>query len=188
MDEEQPLMFDLTQLECCGEDVRISDNVKIKLPQHLRIGNHCAIESGFVCTTRFSMGDYSHVSYYVTCIGGARGVLTAGHFFNASAGCRIICVTSLENGGGLVGPIVPSEYRDGADNRPISVGNFVTLGTDAIIMPGVNIGDGVVIGANSLVRHDCEPWTIYVGSPAKPIKKYNGDNMRKLARELGYNL
>jgi putative colanic acid biosynthesis acetyltransferase WcaF len=38
-------------------------------------------------------------------------------------------------------------------------------------MPGVTFGEGAILGANSLAVKNLEPWTIYVGSPAKPIKK-----------------
>jgi acetyltransferase-like isoleucine patch superfamily enzyme len=53
-------------------------------------------------------------------------------------------------------------------------------------MPGVTLAEGCVIGANSLVTKDTEPWTIYMGSPAMPIKKRPKDKMLLYAKELGY--
>ncbi|MNE30962.1 putative acetyltransferase [compost metagenome] len=41
------------------------------------------------------------------------------------------------------------------------------------ILPGVTIGRGTIIGANSVVTKDLPPNVIAVGSPAIPIKKYN---------------
>jgi virginiamycin A acetyltransferase len=41
----------------------------------------------------------------------------------------------------------------------------------ATIMPGINIGDGAIIGANSLITKDVEPYTIIGGNPAKEIRK-----------------
>lgn len=38
-------------------------------------------------------------------------------------------------------------------------------------MPGIHIGDGVIIGANSVVGSNIEPYTVVVGNPAKPIRK-----------------
>ena len=38
-------------------------------------------------------------------------------------------------------------------------------------MPNVTLAEGSILGANSLLTKNTEPWTIYVGSPAKPIKK-----------------
>ncbi|WP_040979346.1 Vat family streptogramin A O-acetyltransferase [Oceanobacillus jeddahense] len=51
------------------------------------------------------------------------------------------------------------------------IGNDVWIGMDAVIMPGVTIGDGAIIGANSIVTKDVEPYTIVGGNPAKQIKK-----------------
>lgn len=51
------------------------------------------------------------------------------------------------------------------------VGNDVWLGYNAVIMPGVNIGDGAIIAANATVAQNVEPYTIVGGNPAKPIRK-----------------
>jgi galactoside O-acetyltransferase len=48
------------------------------------------------------------------------------------------------------------------------------------------LAEGSVIGANSLVTKSTEPWTIYVGSPAKPVKARPKEKMIEYARRLGY--
>jgi acetyltransferase-like isoleucine patch superfamily enzyme len=55
----------------------------------------------------------------------------------------------------------------------IIIGNNVFVGTNTIIMPGVSIGDNVVIGAGSVVTKDLIKPGVYVGSPAKFIKPFN---------------
>jgi len=47
-----------------------------------------------------------------------------------------------------------------------AVGNDVWIGYNAIIMPGVTIGDGAIIAANSTVTKDVEPYSIVGGNPA----------------------
>ncbi|MBQ7598819.1 MAG: CatB-related O-acetyltransferase [Clostridia bacterium] len=51
------------------------------------------------------------------------------------------------------------------------IGNDVWIGQNAVILPGVHIGDGAIIGANSVVGSDVSPYTVVVGNPARPIKK-----------------
>ena len=51
------------------------------------------------------------------------------------------------------------------------IGNDVWIGQNAVILPGVHIGDGAIIGANSIVGSDVDPYTIVVGNPAKPLRK-----------------
>ena len=51
------------------------------------------------------------------------------------------------------------------------IGNDVWIGQNSTIMPGVHIGDGAIIGANSLVSKDVEPYTIVAGNPIRVIRK-----------------
>lgn len=55
--------------------------------------------------------------------------------------------------------------------KPIKVGNNVWIGGNVCVMPGVTIGDNVVIGAGSVVTKDIESNSVAVGNPAKVIKK-----------------
>ncbi len=50
------------------------------------------------------------------------------------------------------------------------IGNDVWIGMEALIMPGVTIGDGAIISARSVVAKDVAPYTIVGGNPAKPIR------------------
>ena len=51
------------------------------------------------------------------------------------------------------------------------IGNDVWIGQNAVILPGVHVGDGAIIGANSVVGSDVDPYTIVVGNPAKVLRK-----------------
>lgn len=62
-------------------------------------------------------------------------------------------------------------YPNHPDYSFQGIGNDVWLGYHAIIMLGIHIGDGAIIGANSLVTKDVEPYTIVAGTPAKTIRK-----------------
>lgn len=50
------------------------------------------------------------------------------------------------------------------------IGNDVWIGTNAVVIDGVNVGDGAVIGANSMVMHDVPPYAIVAGAPARIVK------------------
>lgn len=52
-------------------------------------------------------------------------------------------------------------------------------------MPGVRLKEGTSIGANTLVTKDTEPWSIYVGSPARKIKNRSKDLLKLEADFLG---
>jgi len=68
------------------------------------------------------------------------------------------------------------------------IGNDVWIGMEAIIMPGVKIGDGAIIGARSVVTKDVEPYSIVCGNPAKEIKKrFTLDEINKLKEIRWYD-
>lgn len=60
------------------------------------------------------------------------------------------------------------------------VGNDVWIGQNAVILPGVHIGDGAIIGANSIVGSDVAPYTVVVGNPARIIRKRFDDELIQL--------
>ncbi|MBQ6342564.1 MAG: CatB-related O-acetyltransferase [Anaerolineaceae bacterium] len=60
------------------------------------------------------------------------------------------------------------------------IGNDVWIGQNAVILPGVHIGDGAIIGANSVVGSNVAPYTIVAGNPAKVIRKRFDDELTEL--------
>ena len=68
------------------------------------------------------------------------------------------------------GVITDKEYA-----KEIVIGSNVWIGGSVTILPGVHIGDGCVIGAGSVVTKDTEPSSIYVGNPAKMLKRIDNE-------------
>ncbi|GAB3724538.1 acyltransferase [Hymenobacter agri] len=178
--------YDKSLLKQCGTDVFISANVEIRRPQLVSVGEHVAIDSGFYLTTQAEIGDYIHIAPYVTVIGGAKGLLQMADFSSIAAGSRIICGSDAHMGGGLVGPTIPAEFQDEITYAPVVFERFANLGTSVVVMPGVTLAEGSLVGACSLVTKDTEPWTVYVGIPAKPVKVRPREKMLEYAKRLGY--
>ena len=178
--------YDYKLLKSVGEDVFISAAVEIRRPHLVSVGRHVAIDTGFYCTTAMNIGDYIHIAPYITVIGGPSGLLQMGHFTTIAAGCRIVCGSDAHLGEGFVGPTIPERFRDKVTIAPVVFADFASVGTNVVVLPGVTLGEGSVVGACSLVTKGTEPWTIYAGTPAKPIKARRKDKMLEMARELGY--
>ena len=66
------------------------------------------------------------------------------------------------------------------------IGNDVWIGQNATIMPGVHIGDGAIIGANSTVAGDVPPYTIVAGNPARQIRRRFDDEMIELLERFAW--
>ena len=66
---------------------------------------------------------------------------------------------------------IPMNEQGSTDVSPVIIGDDCWIGRRAIIMPGVNIGNGSIIGAGAVVTKDVPPFTVVGGVPAKIIKK-----------------
>ncbi|MCB2015835.1 MAG: CatB-related O-acetyltransferase [Sphingobium sp.] len=68
------------------------------------------------------------------------------------------------------------------------IGNDVWIGMEAVIMPGVTIGDGAIISARSVVTQDVPPYTIMGGNPATPLKqRFNDATVARLLALAWWN-
>ena len=66
------------------------------------------------------------------------------------------------------------------------IGNDVWIGYEAVIMPGVNIGDGVIVAAQSVVTKDIPPYTIVGGNPASAIRQRFPDKVVQVLLEIAW--
>jgi putative colanic acid biosynthesis acetyltransferase WcaF len=53
----------------------------------------------------------------------------------------------------------------------MQVGAYSWICARASVLPGVNVGEGAVLGLGSVATRDLEPWTVYAGSPAVKVKQ-----------------
>lgn len=65
---------------------------------------------------------------------------------------------------------LPPSKRHLESKGDVIIGKNVWIGDKVTILPNVKIGDGAVVGANSVVRKDIPPYSVVAGNPAKIIK------------------
>jgi acetyltransferase-like isoleucine patch superfamily enzyme len=74
------------------------------------------------------------------------------------------------------------------EGLPTNIGNDVWIGTRALILGGVSVGDGAIIGAGAIVTKDVDPYSIVAGVPAKVLRKrYSAENIMKLVNFAWWN-
>ena len=166
-----------------GEDVQIYPRAHIVSPEVISIGDAVVIDD-FVFLTggvETRIGSFVHLASFSSYLGG--GELVIEDFAGVSSGARIYTGTDDFHGGSLTGPPVPEPFRKPV-RAAVRIGKYAVVGANAVVLPGTTIGEGCTIGALSLVSRDCEPWTIYAGTPARPIKARRRDRIEELEREL----
>lgn len=171
-----------------NKNLYISKNTIIKRPENNYYGKNIGIDDFVYCSVRLNIADYVHISSNVSIIGGETASLTMKHFSGISTGSRIICASEELKGEGLVGPIIPDQFRDNVVNKEVLFEEFTQVGANSVIMPGVTLAQGSIVGANSLIISDTKPWTIYVGSPAKEISKRKKTKLVEYSKKLGYEI
>jgi len=167
------------------KDVRFDKKHSVMKVQPVIKGDHISIDSFFYSTSKIIIGSYVHIGPHVSVIGGVDSLLTLGDFTHLSAGSRIICASDTHSDG-LTIPWVPDHYRN-LINEPVTVERFAGVCTNAIVFPGVTIAEGSVVGAGCVVRHDTEPWMIYVGSNPRKLKERPREKIIQYAREMGFD-
>ena len=175
--------YDYSLLKSYGQDVFISENVDIRRPHLITIGNYVAIDSFVVITTRLEVGSHVHISPHCSIIGGEKSKLIMKDFSGFSAGCRIACASDDYTGKGLTNPMVPQKYRT-TTHSVVTMEKFATLGTGVIVHPGITIGEGAVVGSGSVITKNLKPWGIYVGSPARWVKERDRKIIYRYEKEI----
>jgi len=136
-----------------GDNTRICHLTAIR--PNCRIGSDCLIASLCVIEDRVVMGN--KVSIQPQCH------VTPGTIFEDNVYVGVMCIF-----------IETLRIKHGRDYPLLKQAPYVEygarIGTGSIIMPNVRIGTQALIAAGSLVTHDCDPFFIYMGRPAKMIR------------------
>lgn len=116
----------------------------------LKIGKHCSFGAynHITCANRIVIGDNCLTGKWVTITDNSHG----------ETDYDSLCI--------------PPSKRSVTSKGPVIIGNNVWIGDKATILPGVTIGDGVVVAANTVVTKDVPAYSVVAGNPARIIKKH----------------
>ncbi|MCK4949686.1 MAG: acyltransferase [Thermoplasmata archaeon] len=159
-------LTDVKKLRRLGDGAKVFPMAKIVSPEVVEIGDHSFIDD-FVFINGGQgvvIGNHVHIASFVSVIGG--GKFIAQDYSDVACGSRILTGTNLKDG-----HMSTSSPRD---LQSVTVGSVtleqdVFVGSNCVLHPNVRMREGSVLGSNSLLLEDTEPWGIYVGSPAKRI-------------------
>lgn len=159
-----------------GENVMVARNCTIIGLQNIRIGDNVRIDG---LTTIAAARGHCWIGRNVHIGGGSHlactGGLDIGDFCNLSQGTRIYTISDDYSGAAMTNPTVPAEFTN-VTIAPVTLDRHVIVGSGSTILPGVHLGEGVALGAMTLVRHSLDAWGIYAGVPARRLR----DRSRRL--------
>ena len=159
--------------------------VRMLAPLYQHRGKHSVIHSSVRMDTppyrKFSLGNYSVVESFC-CINNAVGDVIIGNHTRVGIHNTIIGPVKIGNHVNLAQGITvtalnhnfsdPNKRIDeqGISTTPVTIGDDIWIGANAVILPGVTIGNHSVIAAGAVVTKDVPPHSLAAGAPAKIIK------------------
>ena len=163
---------------------QVGDNAAVKAPIYTLGLENVSIGRNFRAGERLKLRTFSSWegrSY--------SPVIKIGDNVNVETDCHISAINRVEIGDGvlLASFVYISDHSHGAvtadeldmpplsrslvSKGPVVIGRNVWLGEKVTVLPGVTIGEGAIIGANSVVTHDIPAYAVAAGTPAKVIKQ-----------------
>lgn len=172
------------------------------------IGSNVKISKNCVITglDRISIGDNVIIDAFCSIIVSSNGYLEIGSFIHIGAFCHILACDSVEikdfsglsqgvklysktddySGNSLTNPTIPNEYKSLKQGKVI-INKHAIVGAGSVLLPNINIGEGVSIGALSLVTTNLAPWTMYHGNPLKKLAPRSKKLLQKKEEFLNNN-
>jgi len=169
-------MLSLEQIEKMGflhvgKNPRLSDKASyyncgnISLGDNVRIDDFSVISAG---EGGIRIGNYVHIAVYSLLQGAAK--ITLEDYSGLSSRVSVYSSSDDYSGSSMTNPTVPAEFTN-VKTKEIIIGRHVIIGCGSIILPGVNLEEGVAVGALSMVTKHCHAFGIYSGTPAKRISE-----------------
>ena len=149
-----------------GRHSKIYGSVRMDTPPYRRfsLGKRSVIES-FSCINNavgdVLIGDHTRIGIHNTII----GPVTIGNHVNLAQG---ITVTALNHNFSDLNKRIDEQ---GITTQPVTISDDVWIGANAVILPGVTIGQHAVVAAGAVVTKDVPPYSIVAGVPAKVLKR-----------------
>ncbi len=146
-----------------GKDVKLSRKASIYSPEKITIGDNVRVDDFCILSGNITLGSHIHISAYVA-LYGAKGIVM-GDFSGISPKSVVYSASDDFSGNYLIGPIHHERFTN-VTGGIVRIGKYVQIGSNCVIFPNLEIKEGAVIGACSLVRGDIEEWSISYGIPA----------------------
>lgn len=166
-------------LKSFGKKILISKKCSIYSPEKISIGDNVRIDDFCILSGEIKLGSHIHISAY-SALYGANGI-EMEDYTGISPRTTIFSAMDDFSGDYLIGPIHPKEYTNVTGGKVI-LRRFSQLGVGTIVFPNVEIGEGAVTGAMTLVNKNLSPWTTNVGIPIEKTWKRKR-NIKKIISE-----
>jgi len=152
-----------------GDNVQIYPPVLFLNPGAINIGDSVRIDS----FTRIEggkgvrIGHHTHISSFSSIYAGGEAFI--GNFVGIAQGARIITGQGFPFERDFPALFAITDLYFRATSRVI-IGDFGVVGSNAVVLPGVTLGEGAVLASGSVATENIPDWCVYAGSPARWVR------------------
>mgnify|MGYP001189971231 FL=1 len=155
-------------LDAERRNIRIHSTAVIVNFDEIQFGENVRIDAYVVLSCRdLILGNYVHIASGCGFFGTAP--IRMGDFSTTSAQVLVYSSTDDYSGKYMTNQTIPSEFTN-VQHAAVLIERHCIIGAHSTILPGSALGEGAAVGSAALVNGPLPPWTISVGTPAKPIK------------------
>ncbi len=167
-----------------GPRSRISLPTQLHGAERISIGNHVYLGPGcWLLTHELDEAGLTHE------LGGAGGRIEIGDRTSIAGYCVLSAAVRVSIGRGVLFArnVYIADHRHGfqqaevpildqplEDLRAVVVEDDAWLGQNVVLLPGVTVGRGAVVGANSVIREDVPPRCVVAGAPGRVVRRLPG--------------
>lgn len=153
-----------------GKGCLISRNARFYGAQNMTIGNYVRIDDFCILSGKVTLGSYIHISAFVV-LYGSQGI-EIEDYAGISARSTVYSAMDDFSGNYLIGPMIP-EGKTHVTGGKVTIKKYAQISAHCLIFPGLVIGEGVIVGACSMVKCSLREWGVYFGVPATFYKERN---------------
>ena len=164
-----------------GRNVQLSRKASYYGRGEMSFGDFSRVDDFTVVSGQVEVGRYVHISNNSTLIAGDEPI-EIGDFSTVSFGCRLFSKSDDLSGEFLINPTVPKELNH-VIHAKLTIGRFVSIGCNSIILPGLTLADGTGLGAGTLLNRSTEYFGKYIGVPARRMGS-KSERMMELGEEV----
>lgn len=151
-------------LKSLGKNVLIDVGVFLSGPANISIGEYTWIDQHVSVNGmlgEISIGKRVHVGPFTQIW--ARAPVMIEDYVGISSFVKILANSEVSSGGKrMSGPMIPEEHKS-YQTAPITIRKDAAIGTTSVILPGVELGEGAVVGPNSVIMRNIKPYDVVMG-------------------------
>jgi len=169
------IFFDTKRLKYRGKNVIIGKTVRIRYPELVELHDNVIIDDFVFISTGLIMESHTTIMPNCSLTGGPTHRIHMHKYSSIASNCSAL--TGSHDFSKSLHLTHRNDFPQDFIRGDVIFEEHTILGCNSVVMPRVSIGEGSRIGAQSFVNSDCDPWTLYGGSPARIIGQIDKKNV-----------